>query len=121
MQERRRLPRWQFESSLLCKALEKETSESRGFLQDINLVGAKVYLKTQVVVQSKIRLEIKIPNQESPILVEGEVIWQNSPKTTGFPTGIRFTLFKPSDKERILDYFSEQIKQNWWRETPLAR
>ena len=118
MEERRLVPRWQMESAFAYKVLGKETKMSGGLLQDINLVGAKVYLKIPVAVQSKVRLEIKVPNQLIPIFAEGEVIWQNSPKTEGFLTGIHFVLFRPSDKERILDYFERQIRENWWREEP---
>jgi len=116
MEEKRTLPRWKIRSSCAYEVVGKETTKSGAFLEDINLVGAKVYLGTPESRQSKVRLEIKIPDQLVPIFVEGEVVWQNSPKSIGFPTGVRFTAFKPADKKRVLDYFQDEIKQNWWRE-----
>jgi len=114
MQERRVLPRWQISRPFLYTVLGKGTSMSAGFLQDINLIGAKAYLKTPVALQSQIRLEIKIPDQEVSVFGEGIVVWQNRFIAKGFPTGIRFTLLKPEDKERILKHFDDQIRKNWW-------
>jgi hypothetical protein len=114
MRERRFAPRWQFEESLYYRVLEKEKNFSAGFLKDINLLAAKVHLNAPVAVKTKIKLVIKIPNQVTPIFAEGEVIWQN-PVAKVFPTGIRFTLFKPADKEKVLNYFKREIRENWWR------
>ncbi len=98
--------------------LPEEQSLSIGFLQDINLKGAKVHLTAPTALQSKINLLIRIPKEKTPITVEGEVIWQNPrvSRAKRLPTGIRFTFFKPEDKERILNHFDKEIKQNWWRE-----
>lgn len=114
MQERRLTPRWQLKRPFLYRLPEEEKITSTGLLQDINLVGAKVHLNAAVAVKTKIKLVIKIPNQVTPIFAEGEVIWQNAVAMV-FPTGIRFTLFKPADKEKILNYFEREIRENWWR------
>ena len=114
MQERRSSPRWQMGNFALYEVLGEEESASRCFLQDINLRGAKVYLKRQVDVHSEIKLEIRLPEQIAPILTEAEVIWQNA-SPTEFTTGIRFIRFKPFDRERVLEYFNGRIKHNWWR------
>ena len=117
-EERRFAPRWQIERFLLYKILPEEKSLSIGFLQDINLRGAKVYLTAPTALESKISLLIRIPKEKTPIAVEGEVIWQNPrvSRAKRLPTGIRFTFFKPEDKERILNHFDKEIQQNWWRE-----
>jgi Tfp pilus assembly protein PilZ len=117
-EERRFAPRWPIERFLLYRILPEEEALSIGFLQDINLIGAKVHLTTQADVQSKISLLIRIPKQKTPISVEGEVIWQNPrvSRAKRLPTGVRFTCFKPEDKEKILEYFDSQIRQNWWRD-----
>lgn len=116
-EERRFAPRWSMARSLLYKMPGEEKGLSIGYLEDINLVGAKVYLRTEAALQSKINLLIKIPKHRIPIAVEGEVIWQNPRVTRAkkFPSGIRFTLFKPADKEKILNYFEKEIRENWWR------
>lgn len=114
MQERRSSPRWQMGNFALYEVLGQDANSSRGFLQDINLRGAKVYLKKRLSVHSKIKLVIRIPEQIAPIFTEAEVVWQNA-SPTEFTTGIRFIRFKPFDRERVLEYFNGRIKHNWWR------
>lgn len=114
MKERRLVPRWNFKRPFRYRLLEEKTA-SGGVFQDINLVGAKAHLNAPVAVKSKITLAITIPNQLMPIIAEGEVIWQNPSMHREFPTGIRFISFNPSDKERVLNYFQSEIRQNWWR------
>lgn len=115
MKERRNLPRWELRNALLFKELEKETDFFKGFLQDINLVGVKVNLTMSFDVHTEIKLVIEIPGQAEPIFAEGEVIWQNA-QGAEFPTGIRFTRFKPSDKERLLNHLSSKIQKTWWQQ-----
>ena len=104
-EERRFAPRWPIERFLLYRILPQEKSLSIGFLQDINLIGAKVYLTAPTALASKISLLIRISKEKTPITVEGEVIWQNPrvSRAKRLSTGIRFTRFKPADKERILN------------------
>lgn len=115
MEERRGVPRWLINTSLLYQVLGKDSDFSSGLLEDINLLGAKANLKTEVLVRSRLKLVIEIPYQAAPIFTEGEVIWQNA-QGAKFPTGIRFTRFKSADKEHLMNYFDREIRQSWWRE-----
>lgn len=114
MEERRNLPRWPMNSPFLGKVLGEEAAVFSGSLRDINLVGAKVHLNVPLALQTRLGLEIELPAQEIPLCLEGEVIWQKA-QGAEFPTGIRFTRFKPADKERILSYFSSHIQKTWWQ------
>lgn len=114
MEERRGVPRWPLNTSFLYQVLEKDAEFTSGLLENINLLGAKANLKAEVSVRSKLKLVIEVPYQVTPIFTEGEVIWQNK-VAAKFPTGIRFTVFKPADKERVLKYFHREIRQSWWQ------
>ncbi|MFC1631357.1 PilZ domain-containing protein [Candidatus Omnitrophota bacterium] len=114
MEERRGSPRWRIERPILIKAEEEQADLSQAVLEDINLNGAKVNLEVPLAVRTRLKLVIDVAEDAAPIFNEGEVIWQ---KTLGnqFSTGIRFTLFRPADKERFLSCFDQQIRQSWWR------
>jgi len=115
MAERRGSPRWQINRPILYQEKDKEVDLSNAFLEDFNLKGVKIHLNGPLALRTRLKLVVEISDQMAPIFSEGEVIWQSSIGDK-FSTGIRFTLFKPADKQRVLEHFDREIKGNWWRQ-----
>lgn len=117
MEDKRRLPRWKIASEVSYHVAEPKFTPTRGFLEDLNLIGAKVYLRTNHSARTEVRLEIRIPGEELPIYAEGEILWQTEAKGALFPTGIRFTRFRDKDKEKIIAFVRQRkLVDDWWQE-----
>ena len=75
--------------------------------RDVSKEGMQIITQQEVKVGSRVDMELLLPNTKEEILARGEVKWhidegteQNKKKRVG----IEYTMFKPFDRNKMLDY-----------------
>lgn len=86
--ERRRAPRTSLESAYT--EISESTSQVRGKIQDISLLGVKFLSEKEFLKDATIELGLLLPNFRSLIDISGRVVWCSKKDQEGFATGVEF-------------------------------
>lgn len=88
---------------------------------DISRVGLCITVDKQIDTGVLIEMEIFLPGNSQPIIAKGKIIWTKdikgkkqtaiSSKKEYFTTGIEFTMVSENNKDRIINYVRERLRQ----------
>lgn len=60
------------------------------FLRDASASGINILTKERMYYNDKISLEIELPNSNSPIILNGKVVWSKPANSTAWESGLNF-------------------------------
>jgi len=117
MSDHRSTNRWQINRQVKIKLAGAE-SYADCFVRDINLKGAQISLAIKLPKDTFQRLSLLLTD-DFVLNVEVWVVWQKTIEERNV-YGLYFSKIQDSDKERIYQfirqYFSGQLKQQWWQD-----
>ncbi len=113
-QERRRYMRLKASVGVNYNIIGKPGAVT-AFSKDISAGGICVISKDQMLVDTPLQLEIKIPDLKDPIRALARIVWQrrfeeiNKEAKVCYDTGIEFTGISDFDRFNINRYVTEQV------------
>jgi len=93
--------------------MAKGIVESKAVTENISACGILVDLKDKFNTGTRLLLEFNLPNDPSPILISGSVIWQEEKTHEGqkvLATGVEYQKIAAYDMERLNKYICEHME-----------
>jgi len=120
--EKRKFPRLSFDTELKYKILNSpspKTKKSR--VKNISTGGLCIMLLEKVKIETSLKLEIFLPNEDKPIIAKGKVAWVekltiiSTESYISYDCGVEFVDISPQDIESINRHIMFNIRD---RENP---
>lgn len=108
--ERRIYPR--YKTSLRIK-YKTPSEEGISWVKDISRGGVRVFLNDPFRVGTSLKIEVNLPHDSSPILVQGSVVWKQEVQEDA---GISFDEAEQKDINRIIRYIDNKKRIGFSRE-----
>lgn len=75
-------------------------------VKNISLLGISLYIPDKLSEGTLLEIEVRLPREEQPILIEGIVIWQRTYDIDTNMTGIKFKAVDDAGRERLKKFIS---------------
>lgn len=112
--ERRKFARLNVSVEIVCRICQDKKDELKLTSRDISLAGIRVLMDKALAPGTLLELELRFSQGGEPIVVVGEVVWQNYTKINNrdlYETGIKFTNIYLANQEKLREAMLDYIKQ----------
>ena len=110
--EKRRFARLDIALTVSYRVVDQggEMSElAEAMSSDISAGGIRLMTPSKLSNGAKLELEVLLGEEENPIHVAGEVVWQEQISSSSFETGVSLMHMADRDKSRFLNFIFEQM------------
>lgn len=117
MIERRKYVRIDSSVRVRMKTVHGPVVESPAITQNISMGGVRVSLEKKLSLGTRVCLELDVQGELKPIIIVGEVVWQQEAPLAGshaLDTGIRYLRIDSSDMQRLTKYLLGCLKDRFY-------
>lgn len=112
--ERRKFARLNISVEVVCRIGQDNKDEFKPISRDISLGGVRVVMDKSLLPGTLLELELHFSTGREPVVVMGEVVWQNYTKIDSkdlYETGLRFTKIYLEDQKKLREAMFDTVKQ----------
>jgi len=118
--ERRKYIRFESQTEIhfhIRERSEEESSRKRisGITKNLSIQGVCFVSDKELQAGTVITLEVNLPTQEEPLLLEGEVRWSQISENQGeegmYETGVKLFTVDKTDEVRFISYVNYKMKE----------
>lgn len=112
--ERRKFARLNVSVEIVCRIGQNKKDESKLISRDVSFGGIRVVMDKSLSSGTLLELELHFSTRSEPVVVTGEVIWQNYTRINNrdlYETGVKFTKVYLEDQEKLREAMLDTVKQ----------